>query len=800
MALHKRAYHRLADIGSALAKRPSKAGVDPKFELRLLWASGIALTRIGMGPDAVKVFAQAMRMSSFGALTSVERNEFQCDEAAALRKTGDTAGAAALLQSVLVHSPMHGRAVVDLAAIIAASAPDQAVDLLNSVDGDRKIRTRAAILRAEILSEVGKESEAMAALSDMNTDAGPPRAMRAALLNASRGTAAHSEWQKELLSWLPASDSIRIELAEDAKANILDRLVVSEPAGAGGEPGPLVVVVMTVFNAADTLGFAVRSVLKQTHRNLRLVTVNDRSTDNSLELLRALAAEDNRIAIIENYENVGTYVSKNRALKLVAGDFYTFHDSDDWMHPERLARHVAEMMGNPKLKASYSRWLRLTADGRVVEAASENPASSFFRAAVLDDVGYFDSVRASADGEFRWRLRRRFGLAAVPVLPEVLTLGLSRPGSLTTGGAAQFDRFGYNPLRAQYNRAWMQWQRDAELHGTLHMPFPQHERLFPAPEQLLAPPPEAPIEIRPPAAPDATPLVVAWPIGPNVLFNWGDKLSAELVRMLAGRPATNHSAVPKNAPKLFVIGSSLASARDVDSVWGSGFISGDTGRYDRSPMIYAVRGPLTRNALLGLGKQCPEIYGDPALLLPLFYNPEVDVTYDVGVIQHAREAGIERLPQFPAGQSVRLIDINGGIEEVVDAILSCRRILSSSLHGIIAAHTYGVPAVWWKASDRPLGDGFKFKDYWASMGQDDVEPETIAPGMLFEPSRGVSTPGKPLVDLFALIQACPFIDDDRKAALVSRARDLAAEMRPNAIFRIHAGLDRGDGGTPTPRA
>jgi len=284
------------------------------------------------------------------------------------------------------------------------------------------------------------------------------------------------------------------------------------------------------------------------------------------------------------------------------------------------------------------------------------------------------------------------------------------------------------------------------------------------------------------------PIVVCWPTKEPVVRNWGDKLNPALVRLLSGREPINREDAPKGSAAHWVIGSGLTWARSKDTVWGNGVIIQCEPDRIRQPRICAVRGPLSRSLLLAAGRDCPEVYGDPALLMPLFYNPEVTPSYDVGLIQHCREIGEEPLPLLPPGLTVRVIDITGGIEEVIDAILSCRRILSSSLHGIIAAHAYGVPATWLKLSERPLGDGIKFKDYWASMGRDHVEPIQVKPGVAIDPEAGVSTPGKPLVDLFRLIQACPFINGKRKAELLRSARALADTSRPNSIFRIHAGL------------
>jgi hypothetical protein len=55
--------------------------------------------------------------------------------------------------------------------------------------------------------------------------------------------------------------------------------------------------------------------------------------------------------------------------------------------------------------------------------------------------------------------------------------------------------------------------------------------------------------------------------------------------------------------------------------------------------------------------------------------------------------------------------------------------LSSSLHGLIVAHAYGIPAVWCDFADRPhaiAGDGTKFHDYFASIGLHDLSPVILA--------------------------------------------------------------------------
>ncbi|MES2711368.1 MAG: glycosyltransferase [Pseudomonadota bacterium] len=262
---------------------------------------------------------------------------------------------------------------------------------------------------------------------------------------------------------------------------------------ASGANGPLVVVAMTAFNAAATLEVAARSVLSQSHANLRLVVVDDVSTDATPAILGRLAAEDARVMVLRNISNMGTYGSKNRVLAEVPGDYHAFHDSDDWMHPDYLAEHLARLAKHPEALCATSSWYRMDRDGRpgVLWAGGylhENPASTFVAREVIDRMGFFDTVRTGADSEFLWRMRRRFGRGAVLAIRKPLAIGLLRADSLTQNAVTGFDADRYSPVRLGYWEAWIAWHRDALLSGTaqpLFMPFPATERPFPAPPEIL---------------------------------------------------------------------------------------------------------------------------------------------------------------------------------------------------------------------------------------------------------------------------------------------------------------------------
>lgn len=180
------------------------------------------------------------------------------------------------------------------------------------------------------------------------------------------------------------------------------------------------------------------------------------------------------------------------------------------------------------------------------------------------------------------------------------------------------------------------------------------------------------------------------------------------------------------------IGSIAKFARPGMRVWGSG-MPRDSDPLAADAVWAAVRGPLSRAAVLHAGGTVPEIYGDPAVLLPELYDPHIEKTDNIGIIAHVlQEENLrECLNHCDGRQNVKLISLKAGlfdqIESVVREIKSCREIVSTSLHGVIVAHAYGIPCQSAKITD-DVGpdDSFKMRDYKLSVGLTDL-PIAIPP-------------------------------------------------------------------------
>lgn len=195
---------------------------------------------------------------------------------------------------------------------------------------------------------------------------------------------------------------------------------------------------------------------------------------------------------------------------------------------------------------------------------------------------------------------------------------------------------------------------------------------------------------------------------PNGWDNFGDALSQPIVERILDREVKRSTGHHKN--RLLSLGSILHSANHGDTVWGSGIMTGWHPGY-RQLDVRAVRGPLTRQVLLSHGIDCPPVYGDPALLMSvLFPEFQSNPVRDYIVIPHASETHLYRLdPNFVSPREPW--------EQVVQKIVESKLVISSSLHGLIVAESYGVPARMLLIKDSH--QFFKFKDYYYSTGREE---------------------------------------------------------------------------------
>jgi glycosyltransferase involved in cell wall biosynthesis len=92
---------------------------------------------------------------------------------------------------------------------------------------------------------------------------------------------------------------------------------------------PKISVLMPVYNSSKFIEKTLRSLMKQTYTNIEIITLNDGSTDNSLEILNKLANEDNRIKVFSKKNEKSLPKTRNYLLSLNHNEYFVFTDSDD---------------------------------------------------------------------------------------------------------------------------------------------------------------------------------------------------------------------------------------------------------------------------------------------------------------------------------------------------------------------------------------------------------------------------------------------------------------------------------------
>ncbi|MQM28988.1 glycosyltransferase family 2 protein [Glycomyces albidus] len=292
--------------------------------------------------------------------------------------------------------------------------------------------------------------------------------------------------------WLPAFLRFAgwedLALADSGpEEHLLARLTAAESEPV--EDGPLVSVVMTCFRPGPELLTAVDSVLAQSWRRLELLLVDDASEPEYEDVLLEAAGRDERVRLLRQRANGGTYRARNRAMGVAEGEFATGLDSDDWAHPRWIERQIAPLLADPDLVMSVARGIRCTADLEPVVTPAQRlteprSTSVLYRAAdVRERIGFYDTVLKGGDTEFKLRIQRTFGRDRVAFLDDLLTVVRQRPGSLSEGdvstGWTTPDRFAYACAFKHWHRRIQQGRSKAFVAAAAP------ERPFPASRALL---------------------------------------------------------------------------------------------------------------------------------------------------------------------------------------------------------------------------------------------------------------------------------------------------------------------------
>lgn len=232
---------------------------------------------------------------------------------------------------------------------------------------------------------------------------------------------------------------------------------------------PPLAVLLPFYNAADTLGETLDSILAQSFTDFELIAVNDGSSDHSVEIVRRYMQRDGRIRLLQP-GRLGVVGAMNHALQNCSAPICARMDADDIMAQERLEKQWHYLQQNPHITLvgsrvelfpqaiiqegfhEYIRWQNgcLTpqqiADNIYVELPIAHPSVMFRRAAVLD-VGAYRDGEFPEDYELLLRLHQHGHRMAK--LPEVLLQWRDSDNRLTrTDG--RYSREAFDRIRAAY--------------------------------------------------------------------------------------------------------------------------------------------------------------------------------------------------------------------------------------------------------------------------------------------------------------------------------------------------------------
>jgi len=210
--------------------------------------------------------------------------------------------------------------------------------------------------------------------------------------------------------------------------------------------------------------------------------------------------------------------------------------------------------------------------------------------------------------------------------------------------------------------------------------------------------------------------------------NWGDDINKYFMEYATGKKFVfipyNSLLFKRKIQRYSMIGS-IIGFYDLNNmiIYGSGIIDPNITLVGTPIKIISVRGPQTQKALLRQNYLCPERYGDPALLLPYFYKPNPNRRNGVCIIPNMGTKNTDLLMKMKEEYKCEIIDMTRYKKwtDVIDKIVSSKFVLSESLHGLIVAETYGIPNIWVEFQNHGCNWDFKFLDYYASIGKDNMK-------------------------------------------------------------------------------
>lgn len=216
------------------------------------------------------------------------------------------------------------------------------------------------------------------------------------------------------------------------------------------------------------------------------------------------------------------------------------------------------------------------------------------------------------------------------------------------------------------------------------------------------------------------------------LPNFGNLLTPFYIQRLTGRRVINLMHADRG-PKLrrykeYSCVGSILGRGDWDAsratVWGSGFLFPPGVPLVKPRELLCVRGERSLDLYDKDSRAEVQAVGDPGLLIADFFPERLQPKHDIGLVAHYCQKNHPFLNEaWQAG--IKVIDIQQSVVSFVDELRDCSIILSSAMHALIAADSFGIPNRWVGFGQNLMNERFKFHDYFSVAAGYQEKPDLV---------------------------------------------------------------------------
>jgi len=168
----------------------------------------------------------------------------------------------------------------------------------------------------------------------------------------------------------------------------------------------MVSVIIPNYNNQIFLKKTISKILDNTYKNIEIIIIDDKSTDNSINIIKSF--ENEKIKIFENKENSGTYYSRNKGILLSKGGYILIIDGDDYIDHTYIENMVNGLKNSGDNIWGYGKHferLHLNNNLNVIRKKKGSFYNILFKRKLFNYLGFFQNSRYGADAEYIFRAR-----------------------------------------------------------------------------------------------------------------------------------------------------------------------------------------------------------------------------------------------------------------------------------------------------------------------------------------------------------------------------------------------------------